>query len=60
MNNRSGVFSGYESCTTKSQPTKRAADVWDSARFTSLFSGFEFFLLSSRVHARPHAANADR
>ncbi len=23
------------------------------------FSGFEFFLLSSRVHARPHATNAN-
>ena len=24
------------------------------------FSGFEFFLLSNRIHARPHAANANR
>jgi len=24
------------------------------------FSGFEFFLLPNRVHARPHAGNANR
>jgi len=24
------------------------------------FSGFEFFLLSNRIHARPHAGNASR
>jgi hypothetical protein len=24
------------------------------------FSGFEFFLLPSRIHARPHAGNANR
>jgi hypothetical protein len=38
------------------RPTKRAPDVWDSAAFSRLFSGFEFFLLPSRVHARPHAS----
>jgi len=28
--------------------------------FYKPFSGFGFILLSSRVHARPHAANANR
>ena len=32
-------------------PTKRAADFWESARFQA-FSGFEFFLLPNRIHAR--------
>jgi hypothetical protein len=40
----------------------------ESARFTGSFpwpsppgqAGFEFFLLPSRIHARPHATNANR
>ena len=40
--------------------TKRAADVWESARFTSIFLASGFFHISSRIHARPHAANANR
>jgi len=43
-----------------SQPTKRAADWWDSPRLTSLFLALGFFLLSSRLSARPPAANASR
>jgi hypothetical protein len=42
------------------RPTKRAPDVWDSARFTSIFLASGFFYISSIVHARPHAGNASR
>jgi len=38
----------------------RAADKWDSARFSSLFAALSFFRLPSRVLARPLAANAHR
>jgi hypothetical protein len=38
----------------------RAADVWESARFTSIFLALGFFYISGRIHARPHAANANR
>jgi len=44
----------------KSVPTKRAADWWDSAPFSSIFLASGFFLLPSRIHARPPAANANR
>ena len=44
----------------KSVPTKRAPDVWESARFTSIFLASGFFYISSIVHARPHAGNANR
>jgi hypothetical protein len=37
----------------KSVPTKRAADWWDSAAFSSIFLASGFFLLSSRIHALP-------
>ncbi len=41
--------------------TMRAADKWDSPRPTAgFFSGFEFFLPSSRVSSRPLAGNAGR
>jgi len=40
--------------------TQRAADKWESARFSSLFLALSFFRLSSRVSARPLAANASR
>ena len=44
----------------KGSPTKRAPDVWESARFTSIFLASGFFLLPNIVHARPHAGNANR
>ncbi len=40
--------------------TKRAADVWESARFTGIFLALGFSYISSRVHAHPHAADANR
>ena len=40
--------------------TKRASDVWDSARFMSIFLASGFFLLSGIIPARPHAGNANR
>jgi len=40
--------------------TKRAPDVWESARFRSIFLALVFFYISSIVHARPHAGNASR
>jgi hypothetical protein len=35
-------------------------DVWDSARFTSIFLALSFSYISNIVHARPHAGNANR
>ena len=40
--------------------TQRAADVWDSARFSSIFLASSFSYISGRIHTRPHAANANR
>ena len=39
----------------KTRPTPRALDAGESVAFSSIFSGFEFFLLPSRVHAHPSA-----
>jgi len=58
---RVGSGSGFQSASlAQSQPTKRAPDVWDSARFTSIFLASGFFYISNIVHARPHAGNANR
>ena len=38
----------------------RAADKWDSARFSGLYLALSFFRLQNRVHACPLAANAGR
>ena len=46
------------SCATQKRLTMRAADKWDSARFSGLFLALLFFRLSSRVSARPLAASA--
>jgi hypothetical protein len=54
------VFSGKGSGQRAGYPTKRAPDVWESARFTSIFLALGFFYISSIVHARPHAGNANR
>jgi hypothetical protein len=40
--------------------TQRAPDVWESARFTSIFLALGFFYISKRIQARPHAGNANR
>ena len=40
--------------------TKRAADNWESARFTDIFLASSFFYISNLVHARPLAGNANR
>ena len=40
--------------------TMRAADKWDSARFSSLSLALSFFRLISRIVSRPLAANASR
>jgi hypothetical protein len=45
---------------SNSQLTKRAHWTGGIRRHLQAFSGFEFFLLPSRVHARPAAANANR
>jgi len=42
------------------RPTKRAPDVWESAAFSGIFLALGFFYISSIVHARPHAGNANR
>jgi hypothetical protein len=44
----------------RSRPTRRAADVWDSARFSSIFLASSFFYISCLVHTDPHSANANR
>jgi hypothetical protein len=54
------VFSSKGSGQRAGYPTKRAPDVWESARFTSIFLALGFFLLPSIIHARPHAGNANR
>src|SRR3990170_1435795 len=41
-------------------PLTLPADVWESARFRSIFLASGFFYISNIVHARPHAANANR
>jgi hypothetical protein len=41
------------SLKVKSVPTKRAADVWDSARFSSSFLAWIFFCLQVESHP-PH------
>jgi hypothetical protein len=51
---------GSESCATQKRLTKRAPDVWDSAAFSSIFLASSFSYISSRIHARPHAGNANR
>ena len=40
----------------KHRLTKRAADVWDSARFTGFFLALGFTYISGGIHARPPAA----
>jgi len=56
-----GGGSGFQSASlAQSQLTKRAPDVWESARFTSIFLASGFSYISSIVHARPHAGNANR
>ena len=58
---RVGAGSGFQSARlAQSLPTKHAPDVWESARFTSSFLASGFFYISSIIHARPHAGNANR
>jgi hypothetical protein len=53
---------GESSILPKSRrhPLTLPPDVWESARFTSMFLASSFFYISNRVHARPHAGNASR
>lgn len=44
----------------KMHSTKRAADKWDSARFTGIFLALSFPRSSGRVYTHPLAANACR
>ena len=50
------------SATPKSRrhPLTLPVDVWDSARFRSIFPASSFSYISNIVHARPHAGNASR
>ena len=58
---RVGNGSGFQLASlAQSQPTKRAPDVWESARFTSIFLASGFSYISNIVHARPSAGNANR
>jgi hypothetical protein len=41
-------------------PNKACTGRWGTVRLFEHFSGFEFFLVSNRVHAHPHAGNANR
>ena len=41
-------------------PNKACTGRWGFCGIFEHFSGFEFFLLPSRVHARPTASNANR
>ena len=47
-------------CKVSCRPTQRAPDVWESARFMSIFLASGFSYISNIVHARPHAGNANR
>ena len=40
--------------------TKRAADFRESAASRSIFLASGFFYIANRIHARPHAGNANR
>jgi hypothetical protein len=42
------------------RPPKRAADVWDSARFTGIFLASSFFYISNIIHARPPTRTAGK
>ena len=53
-------FIGKESGVRRFLPTKRAADLRESARFMDIFLAGSFFHISSLVHARPQSANANR
>ncbi len=44
----------------KPQPNKACTGRWGVCGIFEHFSGFEFFLLPSRVHTRPSASNASR
>jgi hypothetical protein len=44
----------------KNCPTKRAPDAGESARFTSIFLRWQFFLFGRRSAAHPSAGNANR
>jgi len=50
----------FTNLSTMPRPTKRAPDLWDSARFTGIFLASGFFYISNIVHARPQAGNANR
>jgi len=54
------VFSSKGSGQQAGCPTPRAPDVWESARFRSIFLASGFFYISNIVHAHPHAGNANR
>jgi hypothetical protein len=54
------VFLGKGSGQRAGCLTKRAPDVWESARFTSIFLASGFSYISNIIHARPHAGNASR
>ena len=45
---------------SKQQANKACTGRWGFCAVYKQFSGFEFSLLPSRVHARPSASNANR
>jgi hypothetical protein len=55
-----GIFEKPASLAFIQRPTKHAPDVWESARFTSIFLALSFFYISSLFLPRPHAGNANR
>ena len=53
-------FKGVLPAESNCRPTQRAPDVWESARFRSIFLASSFSYISNIFHARPHAGNANR
>jgi hypothetical protein len=60
---KSSVFEFY-TITNDLRPsgclTKRAPDLWESARLKSIFIHFRLYLLSGIISAHPQAGNANR
>jgi len=53
-------LSSISACYWQTPPNKACTGRWGFCVIYKHFSGFEFFLLPSRVHAHPSASNANR
>jgi hypothetical protein len=60
INIASGVHSAEEKYSDQMRLTKRAPDVWDSARFQAVFVAWSWFRQNGATLSRPAAGNANR